>query len=124
MELTKIRGISEKRKEELNKLGIFDTSDLSRYFPRNYLDLRAKQSLKYAYHNDIVLTNGKVLGIPLKRFYRHGDIVRITCEQEGFIFSVVWFNQPYVASKLEVGKEYLFYGRVRAENGSCSLTNP
>ena len=124
MELTKIRGISEKRQEELNKLGIFDTSDLSRFFPRAYLDLREKQPLKFAYHNDVVLTNGKVLSMPLKRFYKHGDIIRITCEQDGFIFNVVWFNQPYVATKLKVGEEYLFYGRVRKENGACSLTNP
>lgn len=124
MELTKIRGISEKRQEELNKLGVFDTSDLSKFFPRAYLDLREKQPLKFAYHNDIVLTNGKVLSMPLKRFYKHGDIIRITCEQEGFIFNVVWFNQSYVATKLKVGAEYLFYGRVRKENGACSLTNP
>ena len=124
MELTKIRGISEKREEELNKLGVFDTADLARYFPRAYLDLREKQSLKNAYHNDIVLTTGKILSMPQKRYSRRVDIVKITCEQEGFIFSVVWFNQPYVASKLIVGEEYLFYGRVRRENGICSLTNP
>ena len=124
MELTKIRGISEKREEELNKLGVFDTADLARYFPRAYLDLRAKQSLKNAYHNDMVLTTGKILSMPQKRYSRRVDVVKITCEQEGFIFNVIWFNQPYVASKLVVGEEYLFYGRVRRENGGCCLTNP
>ena len=78
MELTKIRGISEKREEELNKLGVFDTADLARYFPRAYLDLREKQSLKNAYHNDIVLTTGKILSMPQKRYSRRVDIVKIT----------------------------------------------
>ena len=55
MEITKIRGINEKRQNELNKMGIFDTADLIRHFPRAYLDLREKQYLKYAYHNDIIL---------------------------------------------------------------------
>jgi RecG-like helicase len=50
MELTKIRGISEKREEEFNKLGVYDTADLVRFFPRAYLDLREKQFLKYSYH--------------------------------------------------------------------------
>ena len=112
MELTKIRGINEKRKEEFNKIDIFDTADLMRFFPRNYLDLREKQPLKYAYHNDIVLTTGKVLSVPTTRYYKRGGIVKITCEQEGYVFSVIWFNQPYVASKLKVGEEYLFHGRV------------
>ena len=124
MELTKIRGISEKREQDFNKLGIFGTAQLARFFPRSYLDLREKQPLIFAYHNDVVLTTGKVMGMPVRRNFRRGDIVRISCEQEGLIFSVVWFNQPYVASKLLVGKEYLFYGRVRVESGSYQLTNP
>jgi len=124
MELTKIRGISEKRKEEFNKLGVYDTADLMRYFPRAYLDLREKQLLKYAYHNDIVLTTGKVLNVPVTRYYRRGGMVKIVCEQEGFFFSVIWFNQPYVANKLKVGEEYLFYGRVQNKTGEVSLVNP
>ena len=63
MELNKIRGINEKRVSDLNKMEIFDTADLMRYFPRAYLDLREKQLLKYAYHNDIILTVGKILSI-------------------------------------------------------------
>ena len=38
MQLYKIRGINEKRNEELNKAGIFDTADLMRCFPKNYLE--------------------------------------------------------------------------------------
>ena len=40
MELTKIKGVNEKREQDFNKLGIYDTADLIRYFPRAYLDLR------------------------------------------------------------------------------------
>ncbi len=124
MEITKIRGINEKREQEFNKLGIFDTADLVRYFPRAYLDLREKQLLKYAYHNDIVLTAGKIVSMPVIRNFRRGGLVKALCEQEGFVFSVVWFNQPYVANKLKVGEEYLFYGRVRADLFEVSLVNP
>ncbi|MCQ2387004.1 MAG: ATP-dependent DNA helicase RecG [Clostridia bacterium] len=124
MELTKIKGISEKRNEELNKMEIFDTTDLIRHFPRSYLDMRFREPLKYAYHNDMVLTVGKVLTIPVARYFRRGGMVKITCEQEGLMFSVIWFNQPYVASRLKVGSEYLFFGRVRRENDVVSMVNP
>lgn len=124
MELTKIRGVNEKRQQEFNKLGIFDTADLIKCFPRSYLDMRGSQLLKYAYHNDIVLTAGKVLSIPVTRYFKRGDMVKIVCEQEGFVFSVIWFNQPYVASKFVVGQEYLFYGRVRNNNFETSIVNP
>ena len=45
MELTKIRGVNDKREQDFNKLGVFDTADLMRFFPRAYLDLRQQQSL-------------------------------------------------------------------------------
>ena len=124
MELKKIRYVNEKREQEFNKLGVYNTADLTRFFPRSYLDLRQSQLLKFAYHNDIVLTAGKVLNIPTTRYYRRGGIVKVVCEQEGFIFSIVWFNQPYVANKLKVGEEYLFYGRVRVDGFETSLVNP
>ena len=91
MELTKIRGVNEKRQQEFNKLGIFDTADLIKCFPRSYLDMRESQLLKYAYHNDIVLTAGKVLSIPVTRYFKRGDMVKIVCEQEGFVFSVILY---------------------------------
>ncbi len=125
MELTKIRGINEKRETELNKLGIFDTADLIRFFPRAYLDMTSKSLLKDAYHNDMVLTSGRIAGTPTVRYFRRGSgMVKAVCEQEGEIFSVVWFNQPYVAARLKTGEEYLFYGRVRKENGYTTLANP
>lgn len=124
MELTKIRGVNDKREQDFNKMGIFDTADLMRYFPRTYLDLTQRQMLKYAYHNDIVLTVGKVISAPVTRHFRRGGLVRIACEQEGFFFHIVWFNQMYVASKLKVGEEYLFYGRVQDKGDGLSLINP
>ncbi len=125
MELTKIKGISEKREEELNKLGIFDTASLMRFFPRCYIDLREKRPIKEAYHNDFVLTDGKVLSVPVNAVtYRRTGFVKINCEQDGSYFSVIWFNQPYVLSKLKPGAEYLFYGRVQHRFGETSIVNP
>ncbi|MDY6367518.1 MAG: DEAD/DEAH box helicase, partial [Clostridia bacterium] len=126
MELNKIRGVNEKREKDFNKLGIMNTEDLTCFFPRSYLDLREKQPLKYAYNNDVILTTGKVVSIPTTRFFgrRGGGMVKVFCEQEGFYFSCVWFNQTYVASRLKVGEDYLFYGRVSDKTGELSMVNP
>jgi len=124
MELTKIKGISEAREKELNKLGIFATEDLIKFFPKTYLDLRSKQLIKNSYHNDMVLTPAKVIGTSVVRYFRGRGIAKATCEQEGLIFSVVWFNQPYVLSKLKIGQEYLFFGRINLKGGVIELVNP
>ena len=126
MELTKIRGISAAREAEFNKLGIFDTADLVRFFPRAYLDLRERQMLSQCYHNDVILTVGKIITPPQTRYFRRGrgGMVKAYCEQEGFSFSVIWYNMPYVASRLKLGEEYLFYGRVRTDGMEISIINP
>ena len=125
MELTKIRGINEKREADLNKMEIYDTASLMRFFPRRYVDLRNKQMLKFAYNNDMVLTVAKVISEPVVRYFRRGGSVKCVCEQEGLVFQIIWFNQPYVAGKLKVGEEYLFYGRVKNDAfGGVSLVNP
>ena len=124
MELTKIKGVNEKRCEEFNKMNIYDTADLAGFFPRAYLDLRQSQLLNFAYHNDVVLTPAIVISIPDVRYMGKKRIVKAVCEQEGLCFQIVWFNQPYVLNKLKVGEEYLFYGRVQKRFGEISMVNP
>lgn len=125
MELTKIKGVNEKRQADFNKLGITDTEGLIRHFPRAYLDLRRIELLKNCYHNDIVLTVGKVGSIPQNfTSARRTKYVKVYCFQQGEPFTAIWFNQPYVLSKLKPDTEYLFYGRVRNEYGSVSMVNP
>ena len=50
-------------------------------------------------------------------------MVKACCSQDGFPFTAVWFNQPYVAQKLKVGA-YLLYGRVQNKLGQVSIVNP
>ena len=124
MELTKIKDISVKRAEELNKLGIYSTADLIKYFPKRYLDLRERQSLKNIYHNDIALTVGQIVSVPQTHYHLKRSFIKVYCEQEGLPFTAIWFNQPYVLSKLKPGQEYLFYGRVQKKFGEISIVNP
>ncbi len=124
MELTKIKDISVKRAEELNKLSIYSTADLIKYFPKRYLDLRERQSLKNIYHNDIALTVGQIVSVPQTHYHSKKSFIKVYCEQEGLPFTAIWFNQPYVLSKLKPGQEYLFYGRVQKKFGEISIVNP
>lgn len=124
MELSKIKGISEQREKELNNLGVFDTSDLMKFYPKNYLDLREKRPLDCVYHNDIVLTVGKVISFPTIRYFKGRSLLSVRCEQEGLMFSVIFFNQPYMQNKLKVGEEYLFYGRVVIKDNGIEIVNP
>ncbi len=122
MRLSSLKSIGEKREKEFSALGVKSVEDLARYFPRAYLDLTNRSSLKDAYHNDVVLIVAEVNRVQSNTFSRM-KTVRAYCNQGGYPFTIVWFNQPYVAAKLKPG-EYLFYGRVRNEFGQRTLVNP
>ena len=125
MKLTDIKGISDKRAQDLAKMNIFTPEDLIKHFPRNYLDLRKITPLEKCYNNDIVLTCGKLMTAP-KMFTsaRKLKCVRVAVEQGLRGFTAVWFNQPYVMSHLRAGEEYLFYGRIKGDFGGVSIINP
>ena len=123
MKLSMLRSIGEKREKDFNKLGIYEVEDLVKFYPRAYLDLTERSSLRSAYHNDMVLVACEVTRVMPVNYGNRRKMVKAFCSQDGFPFTVVWFNQPYVAQKLKAG-EYLFYGRVQNKFGQVSLVNP
>ncbi len=123
MKLSSLRSIGEKREKDFNKLGIYEAEDLVRFYPRTYLDLTERALIRTAYHNDMVLVACEVNRVAPVNYGNKRKMVKAYCSQDGFPFTVVWFNQPYVAQKLQAG-EYLFYGRVQNKYGQVSLVNP
>ena len=126
MQLIDLRGISEKREKDLNKLNIFTPEDLVRYFPRAYLDLTQQQKISSCYHNDVALVACRVASPPQVVYAGKRPFVKVWCDQEGERFSAIWFNALYVRQHLHAGEEYLFYGRVsnRWGTGTPSMVNP
>lgn len=118
-----MRGVTEKREKDFNKLGIYSAEQLVKHFPRAYLDLTEKVSILDVYHNDFALFIGDVVSVAPVNFYSRLKTVKAYCVQDGVAFTAIWFNMPYVAQKLEAGK-YLFYGRVQNRYGQISVVNP
>lgn len=125
MELKFIKGLSEKRITDLNSMGIYSAEDLLRHFPRNYLDMRKQVDLLEAQNNDFALVKATVIAIPnyVPQKGRY-TFFKVTCVSDGEPFNIVWFNQPYIKSKLKEGETYLFYGRIRNRFGVISMSNP
>ena len=123
MQLTDLKGISEKRAAELKKLGITDSAQLVRYFPRAYLDMTDRTGVTEVYHNDTALLACRLVSVEAPKMYSKSKTVRAWLEQDGISFTAVWFHMPYLAQRLRPG-EYLFYGRVQNRYGQISLVNP
>ncbi|MDE6373478.1 MAG: DEAD/DEAH box helicase, partial [Clostridia bacterium] len=123
MKLTNLKFISEAREKQFNKLGVYTQEDLLRLYPRDFVDLTRTNSVLAAYHNSVILTACEVLNVEQNRYSRR-PYVKALCRQGGGVFQAIWFNQPYVATKLTTG-EYFFYGRVQNKYGmGASMVNP
>ncbi len=123
MKLTDLKYVSETRVKQFNKLGVFTQEDLIKFYPRDFVDLTRTKSIVNARHNDIILTPCEVLNVEANPYARR-PVVKALCRQGDNLFQCIWFNQPYVASKLERA-DYLFYGRVQNKYGmGASLVNP
>ena len=123
MKLTELKYISEKREKGFFKLGVRTCEDLVRLYPRDYLDLTHVSLITETEHNAQALVACEVLNAEFNRFSRR-PYVKALCQQEGCVFTAIWFNQPYVLQKLKPGR-YLFYGRVQNRYGmGASMINP
>lgn len=123
MRISTLRNVGEKREKEFNKLGIYEAEELVKWYPRAYLDMTKRTSIRDVYHNDTVLVACEVTRLAPTNFGSPRKVVRAFCSQDGCPFTAVWFNQPYVAQKLKAG-EYLFYGRVQNKYGQITIVNP
>ncbi len=123
MQLDELKGIGPRRAKEFAKLGISTTEELIRYYPRTYLDMTNRVSIREVAHNDMALIACKLVYVEPIKTRGKFKTVRALLEQGRDNFTAVWFNQPYVAEKLREG-EYLFYGRVQNYYDRISLVNP
>ena len=123
MKITALRCVTEKRAKEFSKLGITDVASLVRYFPRAYLDMTHRVSVREVFHNETALVAARLVFVEPVRYTGRVKLVRARLEQDGDAFTAVWFNMPYLAGRLKEG-EYLFYGRVQNKFGQVSLINP
>ncbi len=123
MQLIQLKGLGEKRAKDFAKLNITTTEELVRYFPRTYLDMTNRVSVRDVLHNDMALIACTLISAEPVRTKGKLKTVRALLEQGRDNFTAVWFNQPWVAGKLKPG-EYLFYGRVRNYYDRISLINP
>ena len=81
MKLSLLRMVGEKREKEFNKLGIFEAEDLVRYYPRAYLDMTNRISVRSLYHNDVALISATVTRLAPTNFGSKQKVVRAFCTQ-------------------------------------------
>ncbi len=121
---TKIKGISAKRSESLERLEIETVGDLAFHFPRRYEDWTKIKSIIDLEAEDDGVFLGRVETVP--NLFRKGkrSILNVTVRDDTAVMKIVWFNQPYYQDKLIKGKIYLFRGKIKRQGLRFETANP
>ncbi|MCD8089798.1 MAG: ATP-dependent DNA helicase RecG [Clostridiales bacterium] len=119
-----IKNVGEKRRELLNKVGIYTVRDLIEYIPRDYTDRSIITPLKDVDEGEEYTVRAKVRGDFQLLLRGKLKIIKTIISDGSAEVSVVWFNQPYLKNTLNKHKEYLFTGSFKAVNGRLTMTAP
>lgn len=118
--LTALPGVGSKSAEKFKKLGLESLQDLLLYFPFRYEDFKSKNVLdledgEKAVISGIVATPANVQYYGYKR-----NRLRFTIKQGEVAIAVNFFNQPYLADKIELGATVAIFGKW--DKAKASLT--
>ena len=118
--LSVLPGIGPKSAEKYKKLGIETIEDLLLYFPFRYEDFKSKNVLdledgEKAVVSGIVATPANVQYYGYKR-----NRLRFTIKQGELVLAVSFFNQPYLADKIELGQTVAVFGKWDKAKGALT----
>ncbi|MCQ6279700.1 ATP-dependent DNA helicase RecG [Bacillus sp. EB600] len=109
--VTVLKGIGEETAESLAEMKIFTVKDLVEYFPYRYEDYRLRD-LAEVNHDEKVTVEGKVHSEPSLVYYaRKKSRLTVRLLVGRYLIQVVFFNQPYLKSKLAINETITVTGK-------------
>ncbi len=120
-----LKGVGEKRANILKLKGIDTVGALLRFFPRKYLDWTDITTVHDALWYENVCIKAKIV-TPIETVETKSGITIYKFSAEDFTgrFQVSLFNQTYLANRLNLGCEYLFYGKLEGNYILKQMNSP
>lgn len=112
-EIRFLKGVGEKRAALYEKLGIATVGDLLHHLPRSYIDLTHPQEIYRCPLGESCAVRAMVLKKSGEQRIRRGlSLFKVTVGDDSGNLSITFFNAKFTVDALQVGEEYLFYGRM------------
>ena len=125
MDIRYLKGVGEKRAAQLARLGIRTVDDLLGFYPRDYVDYSHPYPVAGAPYDVKCVVRATVYGKNGGARIRGGrQMAKATAGDDTAGLILTYFNNPYALQKLEVGREYLFFGKVGGTFTAREMVNP
>ena len=118
--LTVLPGVGPKSAEKFTRLGIENLQDLLLYFPFRYEDFKSKNVLELEDGEKAVISGVVATPANVQYYGYKRNRLRFTIKQGEVVLAVNFFNQPYLADKVEVGSTIAIFGKW--DKAKASLT--
>ncbi|KRM96564.1 ATP-dependent DNA helicase [Liquorilactobacillus aquaticus DSM 21051] len=106
-----LKGVGPKSAVALNKLGINTVGDLLLEYPFRYDDFAVRKLSEISDQEKVTLKGTVASEAVLTRFGRKKSRLNFRLLVDHDVIMVTFFNQPYLAQKVETGKEMAVYGK-------------
>lgn len=113
--VTCLKGIGQKKAEQLARLNIHTVKDLLHHFPFRYQDISVKHVSELE-DGQMASVMGLVMSPPVVHYFRSGKGSRLTftIKLEQAMLRINFFNQPYFKKQIHLGEPVIIYGRYDA----------
>ena len=118
--LSVLPGVGPKSAEKFKKLGIETLEDLLLYFPFRYEDFKTRTVLELEDGEKAVISGVVATPANVQYYGYKRNRLRFSIKQGDQVIAVNFFNQPYLADKIEVQQTVAIFGKWDKTKGSLT----
>lgn len=122
--LRELKGVGEKTEKLFQKIGVYDTDDLLRYYPRNYDAYEEPEEIASLEEGTLKAVAGTIVSGVYVNQVRNLQVVTVTAADQSGKLPIAWFNVPYLRSTLKKGSRFIFRGRIVKKQGKLQMEHP
>ncbi|MCI0714670.1 MAG: DEAD/DEAH box helicase, partial [Chloroflexi bacterium] len=122
--VNKLKGVGNRRQEQLARLGIETVGDLLLTFPRRYDDYTQVLPLNKIIPMEQVSAVGTIKEFSEKVTRDNRRYLRVTLEDMTGRLPVIFFGQPHLKRYFRPGMQIAVFGRAELYLGKTQMTNP
>lgn len=124
VDVGRLKGVGEKKRQSLADAGIDTVLDLLTHYPRRYVDRTSQAAIRdipEGHEATVVAVVRKVTG----RRTRNGrSLVEIDVFDGSSYLKCSFFNQPWRSKQLATGAEVVIFGKLERYRGARQMVNP
>ena len=123
-DIIELKGVGEKTKTSLQKLGISNIEDLYTYFPRQYDRMDEPVSIGDIKVGEINTLCVRLKSQPITKRIKKLTVSTCVFSDEKASIEAVYFNMPFISKTMKVGSEYVIKGFVKEKGNRLQIEHP